>query len=294
MSACRKLVTPKSTKVDAKPTLIQDHFEAASQAKSATALEPSNSGPNAQGLALDTSCVDDNDISQPDKEDEGDGEDSDEEEMKEVDDEEDENDGKPDMNDRADWQTINSIADDRFEDHVRTYCSGLVRECDIQVVLSKSGTYNRAVLVKLTTEGLSSTYVVRVPAHGSVANWTEDDAYVLDREVDLIKYIRAHTSAPVPHIVHHSPGHDNELGFPFILMAELPGKGAQSVWFEQPYNEEAFMSADVPPTAVQKKRFNLLRAASAEDSDGAIEDDEASDDEMDEESGDDFEQAAKL
>lgn len=82
------------------------------------------------------------------------------------------------------------------------------------------------------------------------ANWTEDDAYVLNREVDMIKYIRAHTTAPVLHIVHHSSDHDNELGYLFILMAELPGKGAQSVWFEQPYDGEAFMLADVPPMAV--------------------------------------------
>jgi len=76
----------------------------------------------------------------------------------------------------------------------------------------------------------------------------------------MMKYIHAQTTAPVPQIVLHSSSHDNELGPPFILMAEMPGKGAQSVRFEQPYNDEAFVLADVPSTAVQKKRANLLRS----------------------------------
>lgn len=84
---------------------------------------------------------------------------------------------------------------------MRRHCAEPTEEFDIQVVVSKSGTYNRAVFVKATIEGLAKTFIVRVPAHGSIANWTEDDAYILDREVDLIKYIRAHTTAPVPHIV---------------------------------------------------------------------------------------------
>ncbi|KAF1926259.1 uncharacterized protein M421DRAFT_397123 [Didymella exigua CBS 183.55] len=48
-----------------------------------------------------------------------------------------------------------------------------------QVAASKLGTYNCAVFLKLVTEDSSITYAVRVPAHGSVTNWTKDDLGML-------------------------------------------------------------------------------------------------------------------
>lgn len=89
LSACRKLVTPKTPRFDAKPTIFEDHFEAATPAKSETAIDPAGESLDRQDLAVDANCADDNDLTHPDTKDNDDEESSDNEEIDEADDSED-------------------------------------------------------------------------------------------------------------------------------------------------------------------------------------------------------------
>jgi hypothetical protein len=87
---------------------------------------------------------------------------------------------------------------------------------------------------------------------------------VLKNEAQLIEYIRQNTTAPVAQIIHYSTGHDNALGFPYILMTMLPGKSAFNVWFPEDYPSDGidfcYRNADVPPAHIEKKRLHFLRS----------------------------------
>jgi hypothetical protein len=87
---------------------------------------------------------------------------------------------------------------------------------------------------------------------------------MLEREVQLIEHIRQYTTAPVAEIIGYSAEHDNCLGFPYIVMTELPGKPAHSVWYDGDYEDSdvelLFQHADNPSTATEKKRITLLRS----------------------------------
>lgn len=84
---------------------------------------------------------------------------------------------------------------------------------------------------------------------------------MLEREAQLVEYVRQNTRAPVPQILAYSSNYSNELVSPFILMTKLPGKSAFSIWFDNPYNPDlAFRTVDVPSVPTEKKRINFLRS----------------------------------
>jgi aminoglycoside phosphotransferase (APT) family kinase protein len=87
---------------------------------------------------------------------------------------------------------------------------------------------------------------------------------MLEREVQLIEHIRKYTTASVAEIIGYSTEHENCLGFPYIVMTELPGKPAHSVWYDGNYEDSdvelLFQHADTPFTAIEKKRITLLRS----------------------------------
>ncbi|OWT43353.1 hypothetical protein VFPPC_17484 [Pochonia chlamydosporia 170] len=50
-------------------------------------------------------------------------------------------------------------------------------------------------------------------------------------EAATLKYIREHTSIPVPDVFHYSPYYDNDIGIPYILMSKAAGQPlAQYEW----------------------------------------------------------------
>ncbi|KAH6849021.1 hypothetical protein B0T12DRAFT_417373 [Alternaria alternata] len=97
-----------------------------------------------------------------------------------------------------------------------------------------------------------------MPGHGTLEHWTDEDAYVLEREAQLIEYIRKNTAAPVAQVIDYATGHENALGFPHIVMTMLPGKPAYTLWFPEGYpfvgDDDVFRDADVPPPYIKKRR----------------------------------------
>jgi hypothetical protein len=68
----------------------------------------------------------------------------------------------------------------------------------------------------------------------------------------------------VPKVIDYSTKHSNTIGFPYILMTQLPGKNAYSIWFDGDYDnedlEDVFQHADNPSTATETKRITFLRS----------------------------------
>jgi aminoglycoside phosphotransferase (APT) family kinase protein len=190
----------------------------------------------------------------------------DDNELDAVDDEaEDYEDDDDDEYPRCDFKTIAAISDFKLQNLVRSCCSSVQDMDAFHVVHRTRGSWNFAAMVNLIQDGhIVQEYVVRVPGHGTPEHWTSQDGYMLEREVQLINYIRMNTTVPVSEILDFDTSHDNILGYPYILMVKLPGENAGSIWFDQSYDPEdvtyAYRMADAPTIATEKKRLNFLRS----------------------------------
>jgi aminoglycoside phosphotransferase (APT) family kinase protein len=68
--------------------------------------------------------------------------------------------------------------------------------------------------VKVIRNSRAEHYVIRVPAHGTEKLWTVEDKYMMERQVDMMRYIRSHTKVPVAEIFHYDTDRDNTMGMP--------------------------------------------------------------------------------
>jgi aminoglycoside phosphotransferase (APT) family kinase protein len=170
---------------------------------------------------------------------------------------------------RCDFKTIEAIKDDKIVDLVLLRCKPTDKAVEARVVHRTKGAYNFAAIVKVSGNDASHDFVVRIPGHATPARWPPEDEYMMEREVQLITYIHDRTSAPVPEIVSYSTKHENPLGVPYVLMTALPGKSANSIWYDANDDDEltdddddevAFRHADMPSTATEKKRITFLRS----------------------------------
>jgi hypothetical protein len=193
-------------------------------------------------------------------------EDSETEEEDEEEDEDDEYAEYADDYPRCEFSKMDAIPDGKLQDIVRFHCESMGATEEVAVVHRTRGAWNFAAMVNLTQNDtlILQEYVVRIPGHGTLEHWTPEDAYMIEREVQLINHIRHNTTVPVPEIVGFDKTHDNVLGYPYILMLKLPGKNAGSIWFDQPYHPAkagyAYRTADIPSTLTEKKRINFLRS----------------------------------
>ncbi|KAL4971260.1 hypothetical protein BDW66DRAFT_155831 [Aspergillus desertorum] len=53
---------------------------------------------------------------------------------------------------------------------------------------------------------------------------------LLASEVATLRYVNLHSDIPVPKVYDHSDTFDNEIGIPFILMSEAPGRPLSNFW----------------------------------------------------------------
>ncbi|QDS70743.1 hypothetical protein FKW77_003361 [Venturia effusa] len=94
---------------------------------------------------------------------------------------------------------------------------------------AKEGSYNR-VNIMLFTDGTKCT--IRIPAHGTVQNWTEEDAFELRSQALTMMLIKRKTDVPVPEVIAYNNSCDNDLGAPYMLTSFLEGKRICDVWGE--------------------------------------------------------------
>jgi hypothetical protein len=215
-------------------------------------INDNNSGVNS--LDDDNNFNDQHSIIEPEDEDgdkENDGDINNDED--DIDDDDDDEDSHP----RCDFKSIKATSNEQFGALVRSLCNPDHTASQVCVRRRTRGTFNFVAIVELSRGDESQRYVVRITAHATLAHWTPEDAYMLEREVQLIEHIRKYTTAPVAEIIGYSTEHDNCLGFPYIVMTELPGKPAHSVWYDGNYEDSdvelLFQHADNPSTATGKK-----------------------------------------
>lgn len=182
-----------------------------------------------------------------------------EEEFEDDTNDEEESIGQGPSHSRFEWKTIRAISNDQIELVARQH---LRSSGNFRVTSRTSGTYNLVAFLSDTTISHSEPeYILRIPAHGTPSHWTQEDAYMLEREVQLMEHIRRNTKVPVAQVLTYCSNCNNELGSPYTLMTKLPGKSAYEIWFDPSYSpSDAFRNADVPSTATEKKRVNFLRS----------------------------------
>ncbi|KAJ4356866.1 hypothetical protein N0V95_002957 [Ascochyta clinopodiicola] len=182
----------------------------------------------------------------------------------------DEYDDEDEPHPRCDWKTIDAISDGRYEELVTRVCTFEGPLKPTKVLAQDKGTFNAVTFVGVLNHGKCDKYIVRVPGHATIAHWTAKDAYMMQREIEVIEYIRRNTSAPLAQVCSYSTDFRNILGHPYIMMTMLPGKSAYSTWFDkdiedtekscEPDSALGFRFGDVPSPATEKKRIALLRS----------------------------------
>ncbi|KZM28322.1 uncharacterized protein EKO05_0003614 [Ascochyta rabiei] len=179
-------------------------------------------------------------------------------------------DDEDDPHPRCDWKAIDAIPVSRYEELVARVCTLEGPLKPTKVLAQNKGTFNAVAFVGVLNRGKCDNYIVRVPGHATVAHWTAKDAYMMQREFEMIEYVRKNTSAPVAQICSYSTDFTNILGHPYIMMTMLPGKSAFSAWFDEeiedtdepcePDSALDFRFGDMPSPATEKKRLTLLRS----------------------------------
>ena len=96
------------------------------------------------------------------------------------------------------------------------------------------GGYNVVRFLHMGDKDSSTEVVVRVPyqpEEGWNAENSELIASRISSEVATMQYLSAHTSIPVPRIIHHSVDLDsNGVGSPYIIMTKVDGVVLSSIW----------------------------------------------------------------
>jgi aminoglycoside phosphotransferase (APT) family kinase protein len=95
-----------------------------------------------------------------------------------------------------------------------------------------SGGYN--VVRFLHLDDVNHTVVVRVPYrpdNGWTREYIKAFAPQMSSEVAIMRYVMAHTSIPVPRIIHHCIEADGRgVGSPYMMMAKVDGVPLSSIW----------------------------------------------------------------
>jgi aminoglycoside phosphotransferase (APT) family kinase protein len=264
-------VDSKGSQVRRKGKLLTEKCKKIWRKASDLVLDVRYRGHTNNGIGANIDCNDSQDHPDSDSSTDDDFNDSDSSTNDDVNDNEehphndnDADDDDGDQHPRCDFKAIKAINNEQLEALARCICDTGHAIPEVCVVHRTQGAYNFAATIAVSRGEEVSRYVVRIPGHATLAHWTPEDAYMLEREAQLIEHIRKNTSVPVAEIVHYSTDHTNMLGFPYFFMTELPGKPASNIWYDGDYEHDdfelAFQHADVPSVATEKKRITFLRS----------------------------------
>lgn len=124
----------------------------------------------------------------------------------------------------------------------------------VQIYDTAQGTYHYVIKVKTFSSSSKKLmgWVVKIPGHGTPDRWTKEDEHMLKREAETLELLSEHTKVPSPEVIGYSATLDNEYGFPYIVMEELPGKPATDLWLEE--------HGECPSIETEQKRLVFLRS----------------------------------
>ncbi|GME37530.1 Aminoglycoside phosphotransferase [Neofusicoccum parvum] len=97
-------------------------------------------------------------------------------------------------------------------------------------VLSRIQGSNNAVYIVQYDGAFPLKLCVRIPACGWGDRWTAQDADALRNIALTMRYVKQHTSFPVPEVLQSDTTFNNPLGAPYILMTYIEGRPLPSVW----------------------------------------------------------------
>lgn len=161
------------------------------------------------------------------------------------------------------WEQVRAIPDVKYCKLVleALALSREVKLSHVAVTGHGEGAFHRVTFVRLIRGSKVEDYVVRVPAHGISKLWSKEDEYMLERETDMVRYIRRHTKTPIAELFDHDATLDNLLGMPYIVEARIEGIPAYDIWFpdgEEDNVRAALRNGDHPSEETEKKRINFL------------------------------------
>lgn len=169
------------------------------------------------------------------------------------------------MPEEQDWQTINNISEYQFKQLFVLKADpdgkfNLANAC--RVVGTISGSFHRCAMIETASHG---NFVIRVPAHGTAANWKKKHACALRSEVATMSYIREKTRVPIPKVFSYDTTALNPIQAPYILMEAAKGTPASDVWYDRrspsdPYSWLRVTSNPAAITTTIRKRDNLLKS----------------------------------
>src|ERR1700734_872271 len=98
-----------------------------------------------------------------------------------------------------------------------------------------SGGYNVVRFLHLAEDSESNTVLVArfpfLPEEGWTDQHSVDVSSRIESEVATMRYVEAHTTIPVPRVIHYCPEADGGgVGSPYILMTKVDGVPLSSVW----------------------------------------------------------------
>ncbi|KAJ5667808.1 Aminoglycoside phosphotransferase [Penicillium maclennaniae] len=109
--------------------------------------------------------------------------------------------------------------------HASTLRQGIPCTCDPNQ-RPASGAFNWAVFISFE-DGVR--WVFRSPHHRTFMPM-EMAVKLLASEAATLRYIRAQSDIPIPMVYDYCVSSDNDIGVPYILMSEAPGKPLSNVW----------------------------------------------------------------
>ena len=74
-----------------------------------------------------------------------------------------------------------------------------------------------------------------------------------------MQYVRAHTSIPVPRIIHHNVEVDSSgVGSPFIIMTKMDGVALSSIWDDMEDSKREIVLRQVVNILLASQRFDKI------------------------------------
>lgn len=107
-----------------------------------------------------------------------------------------------------------------------------------------SGSFNLVHILQLD----ETKMVIRIPINGQSGDLPSPAKEALESQVLTIKYIKEHTSVPVPEVFHFDTTTSNEIGAAYIAMSYISGLTISRLWFDAS-----------GPTPLEERRRNILK-----------------------------------
>lgn len=126
---------------------------------------------------------------------------------------------------------------------IRQEVLGTTTTTRTRVIEKTAGTFNLECIIGLD----NSRMVIRIPACGRSGSLTRPAEEWLQSHVRTLKYVREHTTIPVPEVYHFDTTSRNEISAPYIAMSYIEGGRIADLWFD-----------GNGPTPLEKRRRRIL------------------------------------